>query len=191
MKSTQTDETLVELIAQGDRDAFAELHHRYAASVYSLICHIVKDTAVADELLQETFWQIWEKADQYSRWGSAAAWLFQIGRNKSLDELRRQKARPQPVIHRSEREKEKVWSKLEAKDANVEHISEQMQLKHHLREALNHLPDEQRECLLLAYFEGLTQRQIAEQTNTPLGTVKTRISLAIDKLKRSLSLSRQ
>lgn len=173
-------------IAQGDREAFAELHNRHASVVYSLILRIVRDPAVADELLQETFWQAWEKADQFSGTGAAAAWLYRIGRNKSLDELRRQKARPQPLIHQDEAEQEKVWAKIEAQNANVEKITERAQQRHNVREALTQLPEEQRQCLELAYFDGMSQRQIAEETSIPLGTVKTRIRLAISKLEMLL-----
>jgi RNA polymerase sigma-70 factor (ECF subfamily) len=175
---------LLQLIVQRDSDALAELYDRHAQIVYNLIVRIVGDLAVADELLQETFWQAWQKSGEFSGRGVAAAWLYRIARNKSLDQLRRQKARPQPVETDSEEEEQALWEQLEANSIAIEKVVERRWDHTYLRQALAEIPDEQRLCLELAYFEGMSQQRIAEHINMPLGTVKTRLRLGLEKLER-------
>ncbi|MCB0197498.1 MAG: sigma-70 family RNA polymerase sigma factor, partial [Anaerolineae bacterium] len=126
------------------------------------------------------------QADRYRGEGSAAAWLYRIARNKSLDQLRRKKARPQPVETRNEVDEQAVWAHIADEGAEVEPVVEQRRDSQTVHQALREIPDEQRQCLELAYFDGLSQRQIAEATATPLGTVKTRIKMGMQKLERFL-----
>lgn len=181
MKPKLSDNVLINHIVQHDADALAELYERYAQTTYNLIVRIVQDEAVADELLQETFWQVWQKADQFVGQGAVAAWVFRVARNRSLDELRRRKSRPVTQIDSSSEKFGMLPS-----DETVEHIAEQSWQVQQVHQALNEIPDEQRQCLDLAYFRGFTHRQIAEQMNLPMGTVKTRIRLAMQKLERFL-----
>jgi RNA polymerase sigma-70 factor (ECF subfamily) len=179
-----SDERLLQRIAQQDADALAELYDRYAQIVYNLIVRIVRDTATADEILQETFFQVWQKAGEFSGRGAAAAWLYRIARNKSLDQLRRQKARPQPEETASEEAEAALWESLPSDNVAVEHDIARRWDHEYLRQALAQLPVEQRLCLELAYFEGMSQQRIADHTNTPLGTVKTRLRSGLEKLER-------
>ncbi|MCB0168145.1 MAG: sigma-70 family RNA polymerase sigma factor [Anaerolineae bacterium] len=181
-----SDENLLQKIAQQDSAALELLYDRHAQTVFNLIGRIVRDMAIADELLQETFWQVWQQADRYRGEGSAAAWMYRIARNKSLDQLRRQKARPQPLETGSEADDQAVWDQLPADNAEVEPVVEQRRDSNAVRQALQEIPSEQRQCLELAYFEGMSQRQIAEHTATPLGTVKTRIKMGMEKMERFL-----
>ena len=181
-----SDEILLQKIAQQDAAALEMLYDRHAQTVANLIGRIVRDTAITDELLQETFWQVWQQADRYRGEGSAAAWLYRIARNKSLDQLRRKKARPQPVETRNEVDEQAVWAHIADEGAEVEPVVEQRRDSQTVHQALREIPDEQRQCLELAYFDGLSQRQIAEATATPLGTVKTRIKMGMQKLERFL-----
>jgi RNA polymerase sigma-70 factor (ECF subfamily) len=181
-----SDEILLQRVAQQDTAALEILYDRHAATVFNLISRIVRDPAVADELLQETFWQLWKQADRFRQDGSAAAWIYRIARNKSLDQLRRQKVRPQPVQTANETEEEALWSQVPSDDIGVEPLAERRHADEHVHQALTEIPDEQRQCLELAYFEGMSQRQIAEHTATPLGTVKTRIKIGMEKLERIL-----
>lgn len=181
-----TDEALLQNIANQDAAALELLYDRHAQTVFNLISRIVRNPAIADELLQETFWQVWKQADRYRGEGSAAAWLYRIARNKSLDQLRHAKARPQPVQTNSEADEQAVWVQLPAENAAVERQVEQGQDGRAVHQALQEIPAEQRQCLELAYFEGMSQRQIAEYTATPLGTVKTRIKMGLSKLERFL-----
>src|SRR5262245_30153394 len=148
---------------------------------------IVRESGVADELLQETFWQVWQQADKFRGEGSAAAWLSRIARNKSLDQLRRQKARPQPIETQPEEDQAAVLDQLSAEEAAVEIIVENDQVQQSIHQALAQIPAEQRNYLELAYFEGMSQRQIAEHTKTPLGTVKTRLRMGLKKLESLLT----
>lgn len=178
----KSDAELLQSIARRELDAYEALYDRYADMLYSLICRIVQDTAVADEVLQETFWQVWQSAVEYRGSGSTKAWISQIARHRSLDELRRRKARPQKVavdVETAQRMGERYQSSA-AEDAERQ-LDRQQVLG-----ALENLPEEQRECLMLAYFEGLSQRQIAETVQAPVGTIKSRIRIGLEKLEHLL-----
>jgi RNA polymerase sigma-70 factor (ECF subfamily) len=181
-----SDEQLLQLIAQQDAEALAELYDRHAQIVYNLIVRIVQDLVIADEVLQEAFWQVWQQAAKFRGEGAAAAWLYRIARNKSLDQLRRQKARPQPVETSTEAEEQALWAQLPASETEVDALVERQGNHRQVREALSKIPAEQRRCLELAYFEGMSQRQIAQHTNTPLGTIKTRLRMGLEKLEHIL-----
>lgn len=185
MQAQIADETLLQQIMQRNTDALSVLYDRYAQTVYHLILRIVREPAVADELLQETFWHVWQKADQFQERGSAAAWLCRIARNMSLDELRRQKARPQS-LDLSDQEYQAVLVNRPDQSIRVEEAVEQAWTRQELRQALDQLPAEQRLCLELAYFQGMSQREIAAHLDAPVGTVKTRVRLGIEKLEHLL-----
>jgi len=180
-----SDETLLQLIAEHDAAALEVLYDRYAQVVYNLSMRIVREAATADDVLQDTFWQVWQKAGDYRGSGVAAAWLCRIARNKSLDQLRRQQARPQPLLT-TLMTPEQTISSAATGALSVEDQAEHAWRQRHIREALGDIPAEQRQCLELAYFEGMSQREIAALMETPLGTVKTRIRIGLDKLARIL-----
>lgn len=186
-----SDEALLQLITKRDAAALETFYDRHAQTVYNLILRIVRDSAIADELLQETFWQVWQASGQgqFRSEGPALAWLCRIARNKSLDQLRRQKARPQPIITESEEAEELLWDELVISDVAVERVAERAWDWQYLRQALSRIPSEQRLCLELAYFEGMSQRQIAEYTATPLGTIKTRLRMGLEKLEYILRVA--
>jgi RNA polymerase sigma-70 factor, ECF subfamily len=143
---------------------------------------IVRDQQLAEELLQESLWLVWQRAEQYGGAGSVAAWLHRIARNRALDQLRHLQARPQ-------RRPEEI-SVLDASPAlqqpSAAHEAETAWRQQQLYLALSSLPVEQQQCLELAYFDGMSQREIAEQTNTPLGTIKTRVRMGMEKVERLL-----
>lgn len=187
--SHYSDEELLELIVGRDVKALEELYERHAQTVYNVIMRIVKEPTIAQNLLQETFWQVWKKAAGFKGRGVAAAWIYRIARNKSLDQLRRQKARPQSVNKPIEEHFDLSHSNH---DANLTSVEMQVQQKLHreqIRGALNQIPIEQRLCLELAYFEGMSQSEIADKTQTPLGTIKTRVRMGLKKLERLLRAS--
>jgi RNA polymerase sigma-70 factor, ECF subfamily len=188
-RSHLSDEDLLEQIALRQSEALEVLYDRHAQIIYNLVFHIVKEPTVADELLQDTFWQIWHKADEYRGEGAAAAWFYRIARNKSLDRLRRKNARPQSVTTQNEGAEERLWTNIASPATEVEHVTNHIWDQQNLRQALASIPAEQRLCLELAYFEGMSQRQIADYTNTPLGTIKTRIRIGLEKLERLLTAS--
>lgn len=177
-----TDEALLLQIRRRNSEALAVLYDRHAQTVYNLIMRIVREQASADEILQDTFWQVWQKAETFQQ-GHAAAWLYRIARNKSLDWLRRQKTRPQPALSLDE---PGDFAATVAAPTLVEHTVAQSWQQEQIHQALANLPPEQRQCLELAFFEGLSQRQIADYMQTPVSTVKTRIQSALEKLERVL-----
>ena len=177
-----TDEALLLQISRRNSEALAVFYDRHAQTVYNLIMRIVREQTSADEILQDTFWQVWQKAETFQH-GHAAAWLYRIARNKSLDWLRRQKTRPPIALSLDEPGN---FATTVAAPTLVEHTVAQSWQQEHIHQALANLPPEQRQCLELAFFEGLSQRQIAEYTQTPVSTVKTRIQIALEKLERVL-----
>ncbi len=182
--SHYSDEALLQLIVQQDADALSELYDRHAQVMYNLIVRIVKEPASAEHILQEAFWQVWQKSETYSGRGSVAAWLYRIARNKSLDHLRRSFARPQTE---KKAISEQVGKPLQDPSlSEVEMGVQQTLQREQVQSALSQIPAEQRYCLELAYFNGMTQRQIAEHTQTPLGTIKTRVRQGLKKLERIL-----
>lgn len=183
-----SDETLLQFIARRDVNALQTLYDRHAQTIYSLIKRIVREAPTADEVLQETFLQVWQKAGEFRSEGPAAAWVYRIARNKSLDQLRSQKSRPQ-LITSTLTDEPYHQSAPATTGASVEHTTERALAGQHVRRALGDLPSEQRLCLELAYFEGLSQREIADQMGIPVGTVKTRVRLGIEKLERMLRLA--
>ncbi|MDE2571431.1 MAG: sigma-70 family RNA polymerase sigma factor, partial [bacterium] len=175
------DETLLALIARRDALAFETLYRRHAALARLLAYRVVGDAEDAQECLQDAFARIWERAESYRPSGvGPRAWIVTIARNAALDRLRRRKARPQsqPLESLPLRTLSLTGDPAEAS------VREDLRLR--VQAALKELSQEQRETLELAYFSGLTQREIAERTNSPLGTVKSRIRLAMRRLRDTL-----
>lgn len=190
--SRYADETLLDLVAQEDTGAFEELYQRHSQIVFNLIVRIVRDRSAADEILQESFWQAWKKAGDFRGRGAGAAWLYRIARNKSLDMVRKQKriANHGAVKNRvDDGDLPLVAATSDSTPGSasvVEHQVSQRLDREHLRDALAAIPDEQRKCLELAYFEGYSQSQISEELGVALGTVKTRVRIGLEKLEHIL-----
>ena len=175
------DNVLMRRVAEGDEQALALLYDRYAATVLGIALKMLHQRESAEEVVQEAFWRVWQRAATFdaSR-GNFAPWLFGISRNLCIDALRRRRSRPQPVYEDPER----PWlAEISDESIDVEAsvwLADQQRV---VRAALQELSTEQREALELAYFSGLTQREIAEQLGNPLGTVKTRVRLGLLKLR--------
>ncbi len=180
--SQLSDDELLQLIIQRDEEALAHFHDRFAQTTFNLIMHIVRERTLAEDLLQETFLQVWHKADEFKGDGVVAAWLYRIARNKCLDALRREKARPQT----EELTPLTVETQTRSASFPVEQNVNRRLNQQKVQVALGTIPEEQRQCLELAFFNGMSQREIAAHTNTPLGTVKTRMNLGLAKLEHSL-----
>ncbi|MCB0045147.1 MAG: sigma-70 family RNA polymerase sigma factor [Caldilineaceae bacterium] len=169
-------------IARQDQDAYALFYQRHAGQAYGLILQIVKDRAGADEVLQEAFWQLWERAEQFEERGSALAWFFQIARNRSLDYLRRQKARPQTTGDGAVELADAAGGDQRTPESEL-----WLSLRSdHIRAALAQIPSDQMTPLQMAYFDGKTQQQIAQELGVSLGTVKSRLRLGLEKLEHLL-----
>lgn len=176
------DEELIESVAEGNRRAFEQLYDRYAPLVFGLALKMLGNREVAEEAVQEIFWRVWQRAKSFERGRSFAPWLFGIAHNYCIDELRRRRARPQPVY---EDDEHPVLSSI-ADEGDVSEAALQGEQRRIVINALRELPREQREALELAYFGGLTQQEIATRLGNPLGTIKTRMRLGLQKLRQIL-----
>lgn len=188
------DRDLVLRMRAGDEHALGALYDRWAAMVHALVMRVLDDADEAEEVVEETFWQAWRQAERYepSR-GAVSTWLVTMARSRALDRLRA-----------ARRSREDAWSRLgdgEAEDrapragqdvaADPQQAAEAAERRTRVMTALDALPAEQRDTITLAYFGGLSQSEIAERTGQPLGTVKTRTRLAMEKLRGQLAVFRE
>ena len=167
-------------IALRDKAALELLYKRHASVALALARRIVGRMNEAEDVVQEAFVEVWRRAEQFdpSR-GSAEAWTFQIVRNRCIDRLRKHAVRQRTAQESLREDKEPASvSPLEEAQRREERLA--------IASAVSAIPKEQREVLELAYFEGLTHSEIAAKTGEPLGTIKTRIRSAVEKLAKSL-----
>ena len=176
------DEDVLGLVASGDEDALAELYDRYRSLLMALALRIVGEVAEAEDVVQDALLQVCRQAARYDpERSSVSTWLVLIARSRALDRKRRQTT--------SARVHERLASDATVVDTSSSGETSVLtrERRERLRRALAELPPEQREALELAYYGGLTQSEVAAQTDTPLGTVKTRTMLALRKLRRALA----
>ena len=190
--SSGDDDALLQRIAAGDEHALGALYDRWSPLVFSLCVHVLGDEDEAEEAVEETFWQAWRQAARYDTTrGAVSTWLTTIARSRALDRLRAKRRRQEDAMSDlSETKRAAVEETARRGDdpANGAEVSERRGL---VRQALLALPTEQREVLELAYFRGLSQTEIAEHTGQPLGTIKTRVRLAMEKLRDRLGILRE
>lgn len=178
------DVALVARAAAGDGAALAALYDEHARAVHSLALRIASDEADAEDVLQEVFAQAWRQAGRYdAARGTVAAWLLNMTRTRAIDRLRARRARPDSTATTPDDE----WAALRAPVVDPADALAAARDAEQVRKALNELPVLQRLAIELAYFEGLTQHEIAERLEQPLGTIKTRIRLGLLKLRDALS----
>jgi len=177
------DERLIGLIAQLHVQALDQLYDRYSRLIFSLALMIVGDRSTAEEITLDVFMRVWQKAASYrADQAKVSTWLTHIARHHAIDVLRRQAARPD----------QSALSWDEISFDGVGHAQDPQELAEHslrrerVRTAIARLPADQKQALMLAYFGGYTQTEIAEILKQPLGTVKTRIRLAVQKLRELL-----
>ncbi|MBJ2329259.1 sigma-70 family RNA polymerase sigma factor [Schaalia cardiffensis] len=175
MKNPETtDEELLALIKTGDRDAFEVLYGRWVSRLLALAVSILVDRAQAEEILQETLLEVWRTAGAFDpSKGSARAWLVTMTRRRAIDRVRSSEA--------ARRREERRPDEDLPFDVTAEAVETSIVAKE-VRDALEALGEPHKTTIELAYFTGLTHRQIAEQMNTPLGTVKTRIRDGVARL---------
>jgi RNA polymerase sigma-70 factor, ECF subfamily len=180
------DQYLLKSIAMGEAAALGKLYDRYGRLVYSLAFQIVYDQAIAEDITQEVFLQVWNKASSYQiELGKVSTWLTSVARHRAIDSLRHSRVRPESH--------QVIWDDTDDADGpewidpqNIETQVEKTIQNSVVRAAIAQLPKEQRQALALAYFQGLSHQEIAEITGEPLGTIKTRIRLAMQKLREAL-----
>ncbi len=181
------DVTLVTRMAQQDPDALAAFYDRWSPTVRGLVLRIVGEPADTDEVVEEVFWQVWQQAQRFDMArGRVPVWLMTIARSRALDRARARKRRRDEVSDTLDDGSSRLdQMPSDESIANPGELANQRDL---VAGALKALPAEQREVVLLAYFAGLSQAEIADRLDLPLGTVKTRTRLAFAKLRESLAI---
>jgi RNA polymerase sigma-70 factor (ECF subfamily) len=171
-----SDQHLVSRIAEGDTDAFAAFYDRHVAAVFGLLLKLLGQRNDAEDVLQETFYQVWSRARQYDPARSdPRVWLLLIARSRALDHLRRRR-----IPAGTPGDGALVC------ECDPAQLLEQLEAAQGLREALTRLPEEQRSAICLAFYGGLTHEEVARSQAVALGTVKTRIRLGMQRLRRLL-----
>jgi RNA polymerase sigma-70 factor (ECF subfamily) len=170
---------LLERIAGRDAQALADLYDRYAPASLALAGRILGDRSEAEDVLQVVFTRVWQEAGRYDpARGSATAWLLSWVRNGAIDRLRRREALQRAALHSAGQAAEGTRGGDPEGGATED--------KEKLARAVAELPPDQRQVIELAYFEGLSQTQIAQRLGEPLGTVKTRVRLGMNKLRQAM-----
>ena len=170
------DREVMSRVARGEAEAFRALYQQYAPQAMAIASRILRSQPDAEDVVQETFAELWRRSDQFDRErGSAAAWITTIVRSRAIDRLR--------LSGTAERVLDAGGETLAPTDVmSPAEVTEGRLDETRVATALAALPPAQRETIQLAYFEGLTQNEIATRTGSPLGTVKMRVKLAIAKL---------
>jgi RNA polymerase sigma-70 factor (ECF subfamily) len=174
---------LLRKIGRGDRVSFEELYDRFAGVLFSTAFRVLSNQEAAEDTLQDVFIQIWEKAPLYDPdRGKPLTWAITLTRNKAIDRLRSMMRR-----HRLGDDLERQAHNFEQfDDENSLDLFEAVEKGRWVREAIRQLSSDQREAIELAFFSGLTQTEIAEQLQEPLGTVKARIRRGMTRLRETL-----
>ncbi len=174
------DESLIRLITGSNENALGELYDRYSRLVYSVALNALGDPARAEEVTQDVFERVWQKASTYSSAeGRVVSWLTSIARHRSIDMYRQTRSRHEHL--------EISWQDAEATGLtdgnNTEWEAYLEQRQERIRWAVGQLPPEQKKALGMAFFLGYSHQEIADRLHEPLGTVKTRIRLGMQKLR--------
>lgn len=182
VKTTDQDDlVLVQGVARGEQQAFLTLYDRHAARVNALALHILGDAMMAEEVTQDTFMKLWSRARLYlSERGSFVVWLLTIARRTALDRLRMEKRRP---LLSDSNDPEELWPSMPDQSENPDEARWKS-----LYFAVHSLPHDQQVVVELAYYQGLSQSEIAAELGWPLGTVKTRLRAAMQALRQQWAL---
>lgn len=182
MKDDAIGDDLVRRMRAGDVSAVAELYDRHAGAVYGLACRIVRNSADAEEVVQEAFLQVWQQAARFdSARATVAGWLLMITRTRALDRLRRM-----DTVHRRNEGLARVEDLRAGAAWAADHVLMTEENGRGLRQAFEALPAMQRVAVELAFYEGLTHSEIADVLCQPLGTIKTRIRLGVHRMRGGL-----
>ena len=184
--STPADSDLVATAARGDEHGLGQLYDRYGAVLYAVAYRIVGQRADAEEVVLEAFAQAWREAPRFEAGrGSVAGWLTMIARSRALD-LIRARSRRERITATAAADRPETPPAMGAFRADPASAVEHDERRQQVRQALDTLSPPQRQAIELAYFEGLSQTEIAERLEEPLGTVKTRVRLGMQKLRECL-----
>jgi RNA polymerase sigma-70 factor (ECF subfamily) len=183
-----TDDELLRRMAEGDEQALGTFYDRWNAMVHAVVLRILRQRDDVEDVVEEVFWQAWRQSNRFeAARGSVQTWLLTIARSRALDKVRALKRlREEPLEVESG---DLVVQVASEGDASMG--AESAERRAIVLAALSELPAEQREALELGYYSGLSQSEIAERTGQPLGTIKTRMRLAMQKLKVRLQVLRE
>jgi len=178
-----TDEELMQALKARNESALAVLYRRHVALLRTIVSRVINNDHDVDDVVQDAFCEIWRLADHYEeKKGKALGWIVTLARRRAIDRLRKKQA-----YHRAEeRLRAEVESTEEATEVGADEAAMADDTSEVFKKAIAALPEAQREAIQLAFYKGMSQREIAAATKTPLGTIKTRLELAIRKLKASL-----
>ncbi len=181
------DLRLMEGIKRGDSESLALLYDRHSSVIFALCIRMLRDSAEAEDTVQEVFWEVWRRADRYDRArGTPRVYLMNLGRSRALDRLRRNRRR-EDLARRAELELG-VLARVGERDGDRVSFGSvlQAQQRSAVCRALEVLPAPQRRAVMLSFFDGMTHREIAAALNTPVGTIKTRIRGGLLRLRDHL-----
>ena len=172
------DEELLALVAQANSEALGIFYDRYGRLVFTVALRITGDRETAEEVTQDVFQNVWQSASGFQlSSGSSSAWLMGITRHRAIDATRSRRYRAR------NREDTLSFDQPTREESGPEHLTDLQLLREVVRSALNELPTSQRQAIELAFYGGLTRSEIAERLGEPLGTVKTRMRLGMQKLR--------
>lgn len=177
------DHQIMERVSQADKDALEALYNRYRTPVYSLAMFMLKQPPLAEEATQDIFLNVWLKASSFNAdRGQPRAWIMSVAHHKIIDIIR---SRRRAIVNTDPADYDSL-ELLPAGGASTEQQVEQTMDRERIMRALATVPESQREVIMLSYFEGYSQSEMADKLGQPLGTIKTRVRLAMQKLRTAL-----
>lgn len=180
-KQAAIDATLVEQVRAGSEDALAQLYDRHATTVYSIAIGLLRDQSRAEDVTHDVFITLWQHPDRYNpAVGRFAPWFYRVARNRTIDVLRQRRREVNPA------ESEVFEATLADSGPSPSEVILSQADAQRVRQALTRLSDDQRRLIELAYFSGMTQSEMAEKLDIPLGTVKTRVRTGLRRLRAIL-----
>lgn len=180
LQESKPDDILLQKIALRDPDALEQLYDRYERPIYAFALRMVKDAMVAEEIVQELFVRIWNSASRIETGGSKgkiSTWMFAITRNLAIDRIRKQGRQPEDPVE------SEVWERMQSDETSTEFTVENKLLGQQLKKAIDDLQSDQKQVLEWIYYMGYTQQEVADTHQIPLGTVKSRVRLALKALR--------
>ncbi len=178
-----TEDELLVRVAKGDQDAFAALYDRLSPSVLGVVRGVLRDPSQSEEVAQEVLVEVWKQASRFDEErGSARTWILTIAHRRAVDRVRSEQAHRNRDVKVAQRDRHRPFDEVAEKvETRLEHRA--------VREALTSLTDLQREAVELAYYRGLTYREVAELLDTPLGTIKTRMRDGMIRMRDALGVA--
>lgn len=175
------DSHIIDLLQQKDKRVIETLYDQYAPNLYGIVLHIVREESLAEDVIQEAFVKIWKNGDRYQpEKGTLFTWMLNITRNTAIDHLRKLEKRGRGKIQSLENDV--VIGTAALQSLNPNHIG--------LRDIVDKLDEKYRQIIELAYFRGYTQSEIQEELDIPLGTVKTRLRIAMRELRTIFNVNK-